>query len=145
MYEHVIVPVDLSHPDPERQALVAAKKILGKGGKLTLLHVIAPPHPSYAAFGVSDSAPKAAAAESVQRQLQKLIAQNDLPADTEIRIEHGRPPRVICDSVTDVDHQAIVMSSHNPTFTDFMLGSVAAQVVKHAECSVFIVRHSSSR
>ena len=145
MYDHVIVPVDLSHPNPEKQALAAAKDILAPRGKLTLLHVIPPPHPSYAALGVMDSAPKAEALENVKRLLQDLIKKNDLPANTEIRIENGRVPRTICDSVTDIDRQVIVMSSHNPTFTDYMLGSVAAQVVKHAECSVFIVRHAASR
>lgn len=45
--------------------------------------------------------------------------------------------------VAQADHHEvdlIVMPSHNPGFWDIFLGSVAAQVVKHARHSVLVVR-----
>ena len=38
--------------------------------------------------------------------------------------------------MTDV----IVMASHQPKFSDYLLGSTAARVVRHAKCSVLIAR-----
>ena len=143
MYDHVVIPVDLSNNSLERRVLAVANRMLTDGGKLTLLHIIAPPSSSYSPVGPDDSSSRAKADEKVLEQLQEIISRNELPADTEVRVEHGRPARVICDSITDVDRHAIVMTSHNPTYTDFLLGSVASQVVKHAECSVVIVRHSA--
>ncbi|RMD95560.1 MAG: universal stress protein [Alphaproteobacteria bacterium] len=34
----------------------------------------------------------------------------------------------------------IVVGSHKPTATDFLLGSNAARIVRHARCSVYVVR-----
>ena len=34
----------------------------------------------------------------------------------------------------------IIMASHNPKFWDVLLGSIASQVVKHAQHSVLVVR-----
>jgi len=143
MYEHVIVPVDLSHHEPEDQVMAVANRILTVGGKLTLLHVLEPLSPSYTLVGLEVPKIRAKAEERVLLQLQEVVAKRKLPADTDVRVEYGRAARLICDSVTDADRQAIVMASHNPMFMDFLLGSVASQVVKHAKCSVFIVRHST--
>jgi nucleotide-binding universal stress UspA family protein len=35
----------------------------------------------------------------------------------------------------------IVMASHRPELKDYLLGPNAARVVRHAECSVLVVRN----
>lgn len=141
MFKHIIVPVDLSHEDPARHALGVAKSNLEPGGKLTLLHVIAP-IPPFVVVEMGSKMPTNLD-QLALAQLQEVVAKNQLPAGTECRVEHGSASRTILDSVTDPDRQAIVMTSHNPKFGDFLIGSIAAQVVKHAKCSVFVVRHSA--
>jgi len=140
MFTHVIVPVDLSHENAAYRALQVARANLAPGGKLTLLHVIAP-IPGYVAVEAGFTASEKVT-NSAMSQLQSLAERDRLASDTDLRIEHGSIYRKILECVTDPDHQAIVMASHNPRFSDFMIGSVAAQVVKHAKCSVFVVRHS---
>jgi nucleotide-binding universal stress UspA family protein len=39
-----------------------------------------------------------------------------------------------------VNADLIVMASHKPTVTDYLLGANAAHVVRHAGCSVMVVR-----
>lgn len=141
MFEHILVPVDLSHDNPAHEALAVARTNLAPGGKLTLLHVIAP-IPGYVAVELGASFP-AHASESARNELAEVVKRETLPADTELRVEHGSASRTILDSVTSPDKQAIVMESHNPKFGDFLIGSVAAHVVKHAKCSVFVIRHRS--
>lgn len=143
MYEQVIVPVDLSHHDLEHRVMAVASRMVTEGGTIKLLHVIAPPSPSFTLVGLEDDETRGEAEKGVLKQLQEIASRNNLPANTEVCVEHGRPARVICDAITDVDNHAIVMTSHNPTYSDFLLGSVASQVVKHAEGSVFIIRHSA--
>ena len=38
----------------------------------------------------------------------------------------------------------IVMRSHRPKFSTYLLGSNAAHIVRHAPCSVFVVREGNS-
>ncbi len=38
------------------------------------------------------------------------------------------------------DVGCIVMASHRPGLQDYLLGSTAARVLRHANCSVYIVR-----
>ncbi len=40
----------------------------------------------------------------------------------------------------DVEADLIVMGSHRPEAKDYLLGSNAAQIVRHATCSVWVVR-----
>lgn len=141
MFKQIIVPVDLSHDDTARQAIAVAKSNLAPGGKLTLLHVIAP-IPGFVVVEMGSKMPTNLD-QLARTELKEVATRNQLPADTEIRVEHGSAARTILDCVTDPDRQAIVMTSHNPKFGDFLIGSVAAQVVKHAKCSVFVVRHSA--
>ncbi|MGE0311692.1 MAG: universal stress protein [Lautropia sp.] len=139
MFKHLIVPIDLSHEDPARHALAVARQNLAPGGRLTLLHVVAP-LPAFVVAEMGTTLP-ANVDERARGELAALAERHGLPAGTELRIEHGSAARAILDAVDDPDGQAIVMSSHNPKFGDFLIGSVAAQVVKHARCSVFVVRH----
>ncbi len=139
MFEHVIVPVDLTHPDPARHAIAVAMHNLAPGGKLTLLHVVTP-IPAFVVAEMGATLP-AHVDDRARADLAEIVRQNRLPENTEIRVERGSAARVIVDAFRDPDREAIVMSSHNPKFGDFLIGSVAAQVVKHAKCSVFVVRH----
>ncbi|MEZ5740086.1 MAG: universal stress protein [Burkholderiaceae bacterium] len=140
MFKHVIVPVDLGHPEPAHRAIAIAKKILEPGGTLTLLHVIAQ-MPTYVAAELHSDLYENAA-ESAKRALQELVERDQLSPSTEIRVVRGSVYRKILEDVTAPDTQAIVMAAHNPRFTDYLIGSTAAQVVKHAQCSVFVVRHA---
>jgi nucleotide-binding universal stress UspA family protein len=36
--------------------------------------------------------------------------------------------------------ELIVIGSHKPNVADYLLGSTAARVVRHARCSVYVVR-----
>jgi len=40
----------------------------------------------------------------------------------------------------DIEANLIVMGSHKPELKDYLLGSNAAQIVRHAMCSVWVVR-----
>lgn len=42
--------------------------------------------------------------------------------------------------VRDVEADLIVMGAHRPEMKDYLLGSNAAQIVRHAPCSVWVVR-----
>jgi nucleotide-binding universal stress UspA family protein len=50
--------------------------------------------------------------------------------------------REILRAAQEVPADRIVMGSHRPERKDFLLGSNAAKVARHAKCSVLVVRHA---
>ena len=56
------------------------------------------------------------------------------------RLEAGDPAETIVTSARDLSANLIVMGSHRPELQDYLLGPNAARVVRHAACSVLVVR-----
>ncbi len=52
----------------------------------------------------------------------------------------GRPHHKILETVSQEGVDLIVIASHQPEFSDYLLGSVAAKVVRRAPCSVHVIR-----
>lgn len=55
-------------------------------------------------------------------------------------VREGSPANQILAVAKEVDADLIVMSSHVPGLSDYILGSVAGKVLRYANCSVLIVR-----
>ena len=56
------------------------------------------------------------------------------------RTVSGHAGRDIVDFAERHAVDCIVIASHRPVFSDHLLGSTAARVVRHASCSVHVVR-----
>jgi len=55
-------------------------------------------------------------------------------------VAEGRIYKMILEVAKKVGIDLIVMGSHTPEISDFLLGPNAAKVVRHATCSVMVVR-----
>ena len=55
-------------------------------------------------------------------------------------VMHGRVYDQIITAADRLEVDAIVMASHTPELSDYLLGPNAARVVRHAKQSVFVVR-----
>ena len=138
MFSKIIVPVDIEHIDQARAAIAAARHSLDKEGQLTLIHVVSRV-PAYVAAQVDNSIFESARAE-VKRILDDLKATENLPDSTVVKVASGKAYREIVSCIEDPKSEAIVMPAHRPRVSDILLGSVAAQVVRHAPCSVIVLR-----
>ena len=58
----------------------------------------------------------------------------------EIRVELGTPWQAVCTVAKGMNAELIVVGSHGYGAIDRLLGTTAAKIVNHAECSVFVVR-----
>ena len=65
-----------------------------------------------------------------------------LPTDMEVDtvVRHGTVYEQVLDLAEQIDAGQIVMGAQDRGLTDFLLGSNAAIVVRHAKCSVSVVR-----
>lgn len=57
-------------------------------------------------------------------------------------IVKGHTYRTIIDYAGSNDVDYIVIGSHKPGLSDYLLGSTAARVVRHAPCAVHVIRSS---
>ncbi len=134
MYDHIIVPMALDHGFGET-ALALAAKLLNPGGQITALHVYEAPQSSVSAYLDEDAI--RGAFQSTQDKLQSRVA--DVAGVTGIVVK-GHSGRTIIDYATEARADCIVMGSHKPGLIDYLLGSTAARVVRHAPCAVHVLR-----
>lgn len=62
------------------------------------------------------------------------------PEKVHIHISEGSPKDKILETAKEISAGMIIIASRRPDITTYMLGSNAAAVVRHAECSVLVVR-----
>ncbi|MFK7963590.1 MAG: universal stress protein [Burkholderiaceae bacterium] len=138
MFAKIIIPVDIEHIDQARAAIAVARHSLDREGQLTLVHVVSP-LPAYVAAQVGNNIFESARME-VELILNSLKTSEQLPDTTSIKVATGKAYREIIACIDDPKSQAIFMPAHRPRASDILLGSVAAQVVRHAPCSVIVLR-----
>ena len=52
----------------------------------------------------------------------------------------GTPKDHILQLADDIDADVIILASHRPSMSTYLPGSNAAAVIRHAKCSVLVVR-----
>ncbi len=141
MFKEILLPIDLGDVESSRNAVSTAIELSRtEGARLHLLCVV----PGYSMSIVSQYFPEGfeekSLAEAAQ-QLDDFIAKN-IP--TEIAspaiVASGTVYKEILRVAGEIGCDIIVMASHRPELKDYLLGPNAARVVRHANCSVLVVR-----
>ncbi|WP_294609708.1 universal stress protein [Roseovarius sp.] len=135
MYKHILVPISFDNDRDSKGAVAAARLLADNGGRISLLHVIE--HiPAYAiSYLPQDYLTEAR--KAVEKELADLAA--TLP-DATAHVIEGHSGRTILDWADENKPDCIVIASHRPGMQDLLLGSTATQVVRHARCSVHVMR-----
>ena len=136
MYFHVLVPVAYEHKTKGPAALSVAETLLAEGGRITLLHV-QEIVPSYVQSYVPSDIFETNRRETLDAL--KALAKGS-KRHVETVIVAGAASRAIVDYASGHDVDCIVIASHQPQMADYLIGSTAAWVARHAECAVHILR-----
>jgi nucleotide-binding universal stress UspA family protein len=140
MFKTILVPVDVSQLDAAISALSLAKDLAGaRGGKIVLLNVVEEV-PNYVAAEIPAEV-LSGSVERAETELTGFAEREGIAGDAEIVIRRGHAARDILAFAGDRKADMIVMASHDPGIADYFLGSVAGHVVRHAHCSVLVVRN----
>jgi len=136
MYRNIIIPVDLGHAERLQPMVDVARLLGGDGANVVLLNVVE----NLPAFVVAElpSDLTTRTIEDARERLQETVAGSGISAEIEVR--SGHPATTILECAKDRNADLIVIASHRPGFGDFLIGSTAARVVRHAQCSVHVVR-----
>ena len=135
MYDHILVGVDLDHPETAVGALEIARRLSNDGGRITALYVLEA-LPSYA----TQYLPEDHMTSRITEFTAALSAELGDNEGVEPKVVFGHSGATIVDFAADNGVDCIVISSHKPGLQDFFLGSTAARVVRHAKCAVHVRR-----
>ncbi len=134
MYDKILVPLALDH-GLSQTLLGVARGLLAPGGEILALHVVEE------AFGLARATQSPEQSAEVFERAHALIKER-LAGVEGIKgyVLEGHVHRSILEFATEHEITCIVMGSHKPGLTDYLLGSTAARVVRHAPCSVHVHR-----
>ena len=134
MYQKILVPMALDH-GVSKGTLEIAKALSGGAGEIIALHVYEAAQGSVQAY-VSDEAKQ----EGLARARVELQSKTEHLSGVKAEMVIGHTYRSIIDYAATHSIDCIVMGSHKPGLSDYLLGSTAARVVRHAPCAVHVYR-----
>ena len=137
----ILLPIDLNAPAEAARALAEALSLLGPDGILHVVSVM----PDFGMPQVSGYFRKDYEKEMMAGfgdALRDWVAQN-VPDAVEVHphILQGTIYDEILRAADKLAVDLIVMASHRPELSDYLLGPNAARVVRHARQSVYVVRN----
>ncbi len=131
MYKKILIPVDLDYPEVAAKAMEVAKSMArAAGASLTVISV----QPIFS--DESGTLPP-----NYQPKLDAYLAKHRGEGEIKGVLKLGGSiPAEIRYTAEELGCDLIVMGSHDPHFTDYLIGSNAAHVALHTPCSVLVVR-----
>lgn len=137
MYKNILVPIEPGHGAVCGRIIAVAKLLSGGQGTISLLTVIE--HlPGY----VSADVPQEIFAASLKQTTAELhaLARGAGIDESHVLIREGHAAVTILAEAERMGADAIVLGSHRPGFADYLIGSTASRVVRHAQCTVVVER-----
>lgn len=140
MYKRIVLAVDLAESSPVPKGLSEAVELAKLGGGDVRLVNVQPVVPAtfmeYVPADFDEEQTKRA-----KESLDSVLADVDLPAARKSAVARaGGIYHELLQEATEWDADLIVVGSHRPVMSDYLLGSNAKTIVRHAQCSVLVVR-----
>lgn len=136
MYKTIIVPIDFEHAEKGKAMIATAKNLADKGGRIVLVNIVEE-MPGYVEAQLPGGLLRKSK-ENAAVKLQDMAGAAGIKAEIDVRI--GRPATAINSIAEEKGADLIIIASHKPGLQDYLLGSTAAGVVRHAKCSVLVTR-----
>jgi nucleotide-binding universal stress UspA family protein len=136
MFKTILVPIDMAHVVEGKANIDIAAQHASSGAKIILLNVVEE-IPTWAAAEL----PTNLVGDSMKRAQAELKAiANTTGMSMEVIIRSGHSYKTILEVAKESQAELIIIASHQPGLQDYFLGSTAAKVVRHATCSVLVMR-----
>jgi nucleotide-binding universal stress UspA family protein len=140
MFRKLLVPVDLGDEAMAKASLDAAKALAEPwGAEVRLLHVRPILPSAYLEYVPADF--ESLEKKRAEADLAALAGTLGLPAGTvSAAVRSGGVYHEVLAEAEEAKADLIVVSSHWPTLATYLVGSHATNIVRHAHCSVMVVR-----
>jgi nucleotide-binding universal stress UspA family protein len=150
MTSKILVPIDLADaPTIEKVLAAAVQQAQSDGAKLVVMTVIpdiiAGLDWRYAIRGEMHGSEEFDMKEIVGEALQRLneIVADRVPSGMQVETvaRRGTVYEQVLEVAEDMGIDQIVIGANRPAVSDFLLGPNTARIVRHATCSVNVIRH----
>lgn len=138
MFKQILVPIDLDEPSSWSKAVPTAKSMAeALGAQVTLCTVV----PDSVAMLTAQWTTISLRALLEEARAKLLLRARELDCqDWHLDVQSGTIAGGILAAAEQIPADLIVLASHRPEMKDWLLGANAARVVRHAKCSVMVVR-----
>ena len=133
----VLVAVDIARSGGNDTCIKTAQDIAGLMNATLILLYVLEPIPRYIVPSMPVGILEKRKLEAGE-DLRKLAEKHNC---SDMIVREGGTATEILEHASEIDADLIVMHSHDPGLTNYLLGSVASRVARFAHCSVYIVRH----
>ena len=144
MSKKILVPIDISEMELTKQVIPHVEGYAKQNDATIHFLSVIPDYTYFASYGLgyASVAPDAREREAeAMKTLSEIVAKFSLPGDrVEKHVLSGAPKDHILQLAEDIDADVIILASHRPSMSTYLLGSNAAAVVRHSKCSVLVVR-----
>jgi nucleotide-binding universal stress UspA family protein len=140
MYKRIILAVDLAETSTAPKGLEQALELTKRGGgALRLVNVQQVVPATFMEYLPADFDMEQA--KRAQEALDAIVVSIDLPAERKSSTTRvGGIYHELLQEAKGWNADLIVVGSHRPVMIDSLLGSNAKTIVRHAQCSVLVVR-----
>lgn len=140
MFNNILVPLHLDYKDNHEKLFAGALEVLAEDGKLSLLYVNENrAHGSV--YPILDEENEKHYNHTALIELKKIAKKHNLPEDKiSFNIRDGSAHREILEEARKIKADAIVMMATKPGLGSYFISSTSERVVRHAACSVFVIR-----
>ena len=143
MFNKILASVDLADAASARNCVeIAASLAQSHGGDLHVLTVVPTYSMSIVGSYFADGQEKQAL-ELARKALSQWLEAGEFDCPVKGHVATGTIYDEIVKTADKLDCDLIVLASHRPELSDYLLGPNAARVVRHARQSVFVVREDS--
>lgn len=139
MFRNIIVAIDTLEPSSWTKSLpVAVDLAKAHDARLTLATIVSNTEAMVQAEWTTIAF--RALVDAAHTQLASLIDHFPDFADAKIQVGSGNIWRGIVQIADEAEADLIVLASHRPGMKDYLIGANAVHVVRHAPCSVLVIR-----
>ena len=143
MFRKILLPIDISEPEIVKEAIdVAVGVAKAFNSEIRLIHVTSP---------IIVASPMAVIPQSVydelgvyeKSELERMAATIDRPKETLTTVVRigGVYPELLAETA-EWRADLVIVGAHKRSMATYLLGSSAAAIVRHATCTVMVVRSS---
>ncbi|WP_204112474.1 universal stress protein [Shimia biformata] len=143
MTKPVLCAIDISNSGEDAPVLETAARLAALDGAQLDVITVVPDYGMSVVGSFFDKGHHDKAVAEARSRMGDLITRV-LGAEANAKVRHlvatGNAYDEILRTASKDGAGLIVIGAHKPDFTDYLLGPNAARVVRHAKCSVFVVR-----
>lgn len=141
MFKHILLAIDLGHPEASEKSVPTAVEYAEQFGSTLHVMTVVPDFGMSIVGSFFSKDHEKKMMDEANKQLHAYVKQH-IPDSIPVQhiVGHGTAYEEILRVSEEITCDLIVLGSHRPNMQDYLLGPNAARVVRHAKCSVLVIR-----